>query len=133
MVNFSLAHRDLKVIIKTLVDVNGPVELEPFLKAYQELVRKHDATEGKLLVLFDIRSLTINLLNPKITVLKALTDFFLKLTPFSEANVAGVAIMLSNERLSNVISSALTLYPSKVPTITSTDLHACKIFLKNRT
>jgi thiamine phosphate synthase YjbQ (UPF0047 family) len=128
--NFSLAHRDLKVIIKTLVDISSPAELEPVLKAYKDLVQKHTVTKGKLLVLFDIRSLSITILNPKVTVLKALTDFFLKLTPFSESHVARVAIMLSNDRLASVIRSALTLYPSKVPTTTSTDLEACKTFLK---
>ena len=128
--SFSLAKKGNKVIFKTLVDVKYPGELRNFFEAYSDVVKNHDERKTKLIVLLDIRSLTITLLNPKLLVLKSITDFFNQLKPFSEVSVAAVAVMLGNEKLAQIIRSTFELYPSKVKTTVSPDLNHCKQFLK---
>jgi hypothetical protein len=126
---FSLAQKGNKVIVKTLVDVEDPAELTNFFEAYRDVVKNHER-ETKLIVLLDIRSLTITLMNPKLSVLKSITDFFNHLKPFSEVSVAAVAVMLANVKLAQIIRSTFKLYPSKVKTTVSPDLEHCKQFLK---
>lgn len=128
--NFSLAQKKNKLIFKTLTDVKDPAELIDFFQTYSNIVKKHSDKRDKLIVLLDIRSLTITLMNPKLQVLKSITDFFNKLKPFSEESVVAIAVMISNEKLAQIIRSTFNLYPSKVSTTVSPDLHHCKRFLK---
>jgi hypothetical protein len=131
MYNHSLVQKNHKVIIKTLTDVTEPEELKYFFKSYSKLVKKHQEEESKLIVLIDIRSLTITLLTPKLQVLKAITDFFINLKPFSEKHVAAVAIILSDENIAKIMRASIEIYPSKVKTTISHSLDHCKKFLKN--
>jgi len=128
--NFSLAQKGNKLIVKTLTDVTDPDDLKEFFNAYSEIVKKHSDKKNKLLVLLDIRSLTINFMNPKLQVLKSITEFFNGLKPFSDISVAAVSIILANEKLAQIIRGTFELYPSKVPTTVSPDLQHCKEFLK---
>lgn len=128
--SFSLAQKGNKVIVKTLVDVKDPGELRNFFEAYSDIVKNHDERKTKLKVLLDIRSLTITLMDPKLPVLKSITDFFNNLKPFSDKSVAAVAVMLANEKLAQIIRSTLNLYASTVKTTVSPDVEHCKQFLK---
>jgi hypothetical protein len=128
--SFSLAQKGNKLIVKTLVDVKEPEELQGFFRAYSDVVKQHSDTRDKLIVLLDISSLTITLLNPKLQVLKAITDFFVRLKPFSDMHVAAVAIMIANDKLAQIIRSSMEIYPSEVKTTVSPHLNHCKQFLK---
>ena len=131
--NYTLKCSGRKVIAKSLIDSDNTEDYKDFFQAYENLVKNHKPKNRseKLLVLFDIQSVTVSLFKPKIQVLKALTEFFLSLTKFSIQNVSGVAIMMSNENLSNMISNGLQMFPSEVDVFLNTDLNECKTFLKN--
>ena len=130
---YTMAHMGHKLIAKATEDMNSVEDIEPFLEAYGKAVRSYNASDNankKLCVMFNIEKITISFVNPKIAVLKRITDFFLELTPDSERNVGAVAILLSSKQLATCIAQALNVYPSKVPTTTSHSMDECKSFLK---
>ena len=122
-----------KVIAKSLIDSEDTEDYKDFFQAYENLVKNHHPKNisEKLLVLFDIQSITVSLFKPKLAVLKALTEFFLSLTKYSIENVSGVAILMSNDNLTAMISKGLKMFPSEVDVFLNTDREECKTFLKN--
>jgi hypothetical protein len=131
--NYNLKLIGRKVIAKSLIDSDDPKDYQEFFKSYEQLVKSHTpkTIDEKLLVLFDIKSVTVSLFKPKLRVLSALTEFFLSLTKFSIDNVSGVGIMLSNDNVIKLIQNGLRMFPSKVDVFISKDLEECKNFLKN--
>lgn len=114
----------------------GTKGLKDFTKIYTKMLKKAIAespTGGAapyLLVLFDLRQFTVNLLNPEeLNAVTTLTNFFIGLRPMSESVVLACAAIIPSPTLAKVIDGALQVKPGKIPVKLSAKPETCKSFL----
>jgi hypothetical protein len=137
--SYTISRLANKVIVKILADPSVPSDIDGFSNEYRSLLYAQQEAQGDnqptLVVLYDLRNVTLSFWKPKLALCKRVVAFFSEMADVSEHTVIATSSLLSpkgNVFMVAAIQKVVAAIPGHtIPTFVSSDVHACKAFLKN--
>jgi len=133
---YTIRLRDTRIVVAVHIDPTTLDDVIPFIDAYTAMLTKLDdemksVASPRYYVLMDVSKLTVSLLQPKVSIITALTKMFITNGPISDRVLAGAAIIVGSAAVASTINNALQLVPDGVPTHVCDSKEAAKIWLKS--
>jgi hypothetical protein len=136
MSSFRIVRKENKIIVKIIEDPNLPSDILTFSKEYQSILEAQflkTGTKPVLVILFDLRNVTLNVWNPKLALCLRVVEYFTAIADISGDTVIATSSLFpaGNTFMVNVIQQVLDTIPGHIPTFVSSEIDACKTFLKD--